>query len=102
MAKKQFGKELRRSSVKKEKKPLDISAAESVHKEKSQAPKEEVKVPKEKEIKQEVPVVPKQTVHRTSINFPYEVYDAMLEHTFRRRITMKDYLVDLIRKDLDI
>lgn len=86
MAKKEFGKELRRRNSATKKKPLDIAAAESVSKNEPQ----------------KVEPAPKQKVHRTSINFPYDTYDAMLEHTFRNRITMKDYLVGLIRKDLNL
>ncbi len=91
MAKKDFGKELRRSTVK-QKQPLDISAAENI---------EEKETKNQQEINSAEPTA-KQKVHRTSINFPFEVYDAMLEHTFRRRITMKDYLVNLIKKDLNM
>lgn len=88
MAKKQFGNALRRSSSK-EKKPLDITAAENVDRQATNSINEQPKT-----------ATPK--VHRTSINFPFEIYDAMLEHTFKKRITMKDYLVDLIKKDLNI
>lgn len=91
MAKKQFGNQLRRST-KIEKKPLDIDAAESVVKAESTSPIPETNKPNP----------PKPKVHRTSINFPFDVYDAMLEHTFRKRISMKDYLVNLIKTDLEL
>ena len=99
MAKKQFGSQLRRSS-KIDKKPLDVNAAESVVKEEvsTQENPSSIITPTQNPN----PEPPKPKVHRTSINFPFEVYDAMLEHTFRRRISMKDYLVNLIKTDLNL
>ncbi len=85
--KKQLGDALRTRTVV-DKPLLDISDAESIG---NNPPASYPTLP---------PPPVKPAVQRTSFNFPADVYEAMLEHTFRRRITMRDYLADLIRKDL--
>jgi hypothetical protein len=87
--KKQLGDALRTRTVATSKPPLDIATVEMIGREPAPAPTPE-------------PTPPKPPVQRTSFNFPADVYEAMLEHTFRQRITMRDYLVDLIKKDLGI
>lgn len=87
--KKQLGDALRTRNASTFKPPLDIATVESIGREPATTPAPE-------------PAPPKPPVQRTSFNFPADVYEAMLEHTFRQRITMRDYLVDLIKKDLGI
>ncbi|MBI1227757.1 MAG: hypothetical protein GC192_21160 [Bacteroidetes bacterium] len=84
--KKQLGDALRtRNTNSALKPPIDLASVENLGREAAPAPS---------------PV--KQPVQRTSFNFPTDVYEAMLEHTFRKRITMRDYLVSLIKNDLGI
>ncbi|MEO1516888.1 MAG: hypothetical protein AAFV95_17835 [Bacteroidota bacterium] len=87
MAKKEFGDALRRKP-KKSKPPIDVKAAESVSQQQT------VAVPEEKEV--ELPV------KRTSYNWPLPVYEAMRRHCFDQRISMRDYLMELVKKDLGL
>lgn len=86
--KKQLGDALRTRTVA-AKPPLDIATVENIGREPVAAPAPP-------------PPPAKPPVQRTSFNFPADIYEAMLEHTFRQRITMRDYLVELIKKDLNI
>lgn len=68
--------------------PIDIANAESIGK--------EVIAPSAPQPSAQA------SMQRTSFNFPADVYEAMLEHTFKQRMTMRDYLVKLIKKDLEV
>lgn len=86
--KKQLGDALRtRNTSSASKPPIDLASVESLGREPAATPP---------------PPVAKPPVQRTSFNFPADVYEAMLEHTFKQRITMRDYLVVLIKNDLGI
>lgn len=87
--KKQLGDALRtRNTNSAPKPPLDLDSVESLGREPAPTPAP-------------VPAA-KPPVQRTSFNFPADVYEAMLEHTFKQRITMRDYLVGLIKNDLGV
>lgn len=88
--KKQLGDALR-TRTNANKPPLDLATVESIGREAAPAANPPTPAP-----------APKPPVQRTSFNFPADVYEAMLEHTFRQRVTMRDYLVQLIRNDLGI
>lgn len=92
MAKKEFGDALRRNT-KKKKLPVDLSAVENVEA-KGKLSKSEVS--------NSPTPPPKPQVIRTSFNLPGEVHEAMLQYCFQRRISMKDYLVNLVKKDLNL
>ncbi len=91
------------------KKPIDLDAVELVDKKepevKPEPPKPQAKAKttvKKKKKAEPIVVEEEQEMHRTSFNFPFEVYEAMRLHTFKTRTTMTDYLITLIKKDLKI
>lgn len=116
MAKKKLlGDKLRTPHTKK--KPIDLDAVELVGKKQEEprkttplvspvqsTPKTSNKSnssPRTKK-KPEPMVEEEQEMHRTSFNFPFEVYEAMRFHSFKQRTTMTDYIISLIKKDLKI
>lgn len=96
------------------KKPLDLAAVELVG-EKKDVPTPSKRTTRSTD-KAEHPVIKKKTppkpiskkveekkeveMHRTSFNFPFEIYEAMRLHSFKSRMTMTDYIISLIKKDL--
>jgi hypothetical protein len=114
MAKKKLLADKLRTPRTRTKKPLDLSAAESVdkkeippkdggeeesHKTPDTKPAIRKSVPK-KEVRK--PILLKEKTHRTSFNFPESVYEALRTHSFQSRTSMTDYIVGLIKKDLKI
>lgn len=92
MAKKNFDEALRRRTPQKKKLPIDIEAVESV----APVPQEEKIIPSP------TPPKAKTKVIRTSFNLPEPIHEAMRQHCFKLRINMKDYLVSLVKNDLEI
>ena len=46
------------------------------------------------------PKMEKESVQRVTIDFPVSVYTALKYASFEKRVTLKKYIVDLVRKDL--
>ncbi len=44
----------------------------------------------------------KEAVQRVTVDFPVSVYTALKYASFEKRITLKKYIVDLVRKDLNL
>lgn len=114
MAKKKLLADKLRTPRTHKKKPLDLSSAELVGKEESK-PKDRVGEgqppvsptpptirPAVVRKKAEKPIPVKEKTHRTSFDFPESVYEALRTHSFQNRVSMTDYIVGLIKKDLKI
>jgi len=48
------------------------------------------------------PVKSKEPVQRVTIDFPVSVYTALKYASFEKRVTLKKYIVELVRKDLNL
>lgn len=48
------------------------------------------------------PVVEKEAVQRVTVDFPVSVYTALKYASFEKRVTLKKYIVELVRKDLNL
>ena len=48
------------------------------------------------------PEVEKEPVQRVTVDFPVSVYTALKYASFENRVTLKKYIVDLVRKDLGL
>ena len=48
------------------------------------------------------PKTPKEKVQRVTVDFPVSVYTALKYASFEKRVTLKKYIVDLVKKDLNL
>ncbi len=48
------------------------------------------------------PKAEKEAVQRVTVDFPVSVYTALKYASFEKRITLKKYIVDLVRRDLNL
>jgi hypothetical protein len=74
----------------------DVQSSERIIKEVhteevSSSPTPAAKAPQEKE-----------AVQRVTIDFPVSVYTALKYASFEKRVTLKKYIVELVRKDLNL
>jgi hypothetical protein len=44
----------------------------------------------------------KETVQRVTIDFPVSIYTALKFASFEKRLTLKKYIVELVKKDLKL
>jgi hypothetical protein len=44
----------------------------------------------------------KETVQRVTIDFPVSIYTALKFASFEKRLTLKKYIVELVKKDLNL
>lgn len=89
-----FKKSLTQKKVLKKAAP-DVQSSEriikQVHTEEAASSSPTAKAPKEKE-----------AVQRVTIDFPVSVYTALKYASFEKRVTLKKYIVELVRKDLNL